>query len=267
MKRRLDLSQAAIVPWEIPDIAAPVQKVPRPVFFELELGQDEKTRELAVNAEAMKLNGAAVRHADEISVAEPDDPRASQGHAEGFEIGLQEGRERGYAEGFDAGRKAADLQFADHLRRLETVVQRLGEPMRSLERPVEEAVISLALEVARWVIGSEISGSRDYLVRLIRDAVAKVPIDVGTPMIVLNPADAELVRAAAPDLENNGIALILDDTMEPGGCRVIANGAEGIAVKDRRWHPRALQGICQVDLTLASRWRDAMFAMFEGEDT
>jgi flagellar assembly protein FliH len=139
--------------------------------------------------------------------------------------------------------------------------------MRSLERPVEEAVIALALEVARWVVGGEISRSRDYLLRLIRHAVAQVPIDVGTPAIVLNPADTEVIRALAPDLESNGIALIADETIEPGGARVIANGAEGIADKDRRWHPRALQGICEVDLTLASRWRDAMFGMFEGEDT
>ena len=157
-------------------------------------------------------------------------------------------------------------QFADQLRRFEDIVQRLGEPIRALERPVEEAVIALALEVARWVIGNEITMSRDHLVRLVRDAVGRVPIDVGPPTIMVHPADAELIRALAPDLEAKGLPLVGDETIEPGGCLIVADGAEGAAVKDRRWHPRAGQGICEVDLTLASRWRDAMLAMFEGED-
>lgn len=265
MKRRLNLSQAVVVPWEIPDIDMAARKPPVPGFFEMPLG-GERAREATAVAEVAKPNGKTVEPPVK-SPAETIEPQTPQGHAEGFERGLLEGRERGYAEGLIVGRQAADLQFAEHLRRLESLVQRLAEPMRSLEKPVEEAVIALALEAARWVIGNEISRSREYLLRLIRDAVAKVPIDVGTPAIILNPADAEVIRTLAPDLESNGISLIADETMEAGGCRVIANGAEGVAAKDRRWHPRALQGICEVDLTLASRWRDAMFAMFEGEDT
>jgi flagellar assembly protein FliH len=259
MKRRLNLSRSVVVPWEIPDIAA-AGKAP-PGFLEMELGRDSEAAKSA--ADGAKRAGAT-KAAE--SVAETSEPRAPQGHDEGFKLGLQEGRDLGFAEGVLLGRQAADLQFAEHLQRLDAVVRRLGEPVRALERPVEEAVIALALEVARWVIGSEISRSRDHLLTLIRDAVSKVPLDVGTPMIVLNPGDAQAIRDLAPDLESNGIALIADETMELGGCRVVATGAEGIAAKDRRWHPRALQGICEVDLTLASRWRDAMFAMFEGED-
>ena len=266
MKRRLNLSQAVVVPWEIPDIAGTTEKIPAPGFSEFELGHPEDAPPSGSAVETTKPNGAAGNEANMTAPAETADRSRSQAHADGFERGLQEGRERGYAEGLVVGQQAAELQSAERLRRLDSISQRLSEPMRSLERPVEEAVIALALEVARWVIGNEISRSRDYLVRLIRDAVARVPIEVGTPAVVLNPADAEIIHKLASDLEFNGIALISDETVEAGGCRVIANGAEGVTAKDRRWHPRALQGLCEVDLTLASRWRDAMFAMFEGED-
>lgn len=259
MKRRLDLSEAAVVPWEIPDIDAAAQKAPVPEFFaglEPQNGQS-----------ASPTRDTVVRKTDVPPPAsESADIRTSAAYNEGLELGIREGRERGYAEGFAVGRQAADLQFADHVKRLEAIVRRLGEPARALERPVEEAVLALALEVSRWVIGNEVSRSRDYLLKLIREAVAKVPIDVGAPTIVLNPADVEVIRTVAPDLENSGILLVADEAMESGGCKIVANGADGVAAKDRRWHPRALQGICEVDLTLASRWRDAMFAMFEGED-
>ncbi|MGH6980711.1 MAG: FliH/SctL family protein [Stellaceae bacterium] len=260
MKRRLNLSEAAVVPWEIPDIDAGTHKIPLPEFFAGPGPLRDESPGLAGETIIRKADPAPAPEAGAT------DARKSSAYAEGLAQGISDGRERGYAEGFEVGRQAADLQFAEHLRRLDAIVQRLGEPLRALDRPVEEAVLALALEVARWVIGSEVSRSRDFLLGLIREAVAKVPIDVGVPSIVLNPADVEIIRTVAPDLENNGIALVADDTVEPGGCRVIATGADGPAAKDRRWHPRALQGICEIDLTLASRWREAMFAMFEGED-
>jgi flagellar assembly protein FliH len=252
MSHRLNLSEAIVVPWPIPDIDAPApaaafrQADPRPAT-----APPPPPAQPAAPAETAEIAAAA----------------AARALAEEHERVLRDSREHGHAEGFAAGQRAAERQFADQGRRLDAMVRRLGEPMRSLERPVEEAVIALALEVARWVIGNEITVSRDHLVRLVRDAVAKVPIDVGTPSLVLNPADAELLHALAPDLEANGIALESDDTIEPGGCLVVADGTEGVAAKDRRWHPRARQAVCEVDLTLASRWRNAMFAMFEGEDT
>jgi flagellar assembly protein FliH len=268
MTHRLNLTQAIVVPWPIPDIDADAPVAAG--FAEAELGRGERFPEpaqapadLSVSVPAPTLAPAAATPAPPAII----DPAATAAaHDAARERALHDGREHGYAEGFIAGQRAAERQCADQLARLDAIVQRLGEPMRSLERPIEEAVIALALEVARWVIGNEITMSRDHLVRLVRDAVARVPIDVGTPSIVLNPADADLLRALAPDLESSGIPLVIDDTIEPGGCLVIANGADGIAAKDRRWHPRARQAICEVDLTLTSRWRNAMFAMFEGED-
>ena len=262
MSRRVNLSQAAVVPWRVPDIHAPIQVLEAPDFREVDLQAENRAR-------AQNLAAAP---------AAPLDPGIFPGMSQEVDAGdagalaaeidrrLVEGREQGYAEGFIVGQRAAEQRFADQLRRFEDIVQRLGEPIRALERPVEEAVIALALEVARWVIGNEITMSRDHLVRLVRDAVGRVPIDVGPPTIMVHPADAELIRALAPDLEAKGLPLVVDETIEPGGCLIVADGADGIAVKDRRWHPRAGHGICEVDLTLASRWRDAMLAMFEGED-
>jgi flagellar assembly protein FliH len=254
--RRLDLSRVAIVPWELPDMDRAAEETAVSAFCEMELGA-AKAAEPPPAAAPQNGTPAAL-----AAAPQPVEPT----HADGFASGLEEGRQQGYADGFRAGRDAAVAQAAEQVQRLQSIVRGLGEPMRSLERPAEEAVIAFALEVARWVIGAEVSRSRDYLVRLIREAVARVPIDIGVPSIVLNSDDCELIRLLAPDLERDGIVLIPDEAMEPGGCRIIAGSDDGLHLKDRRWHPRALQGTCEVDLTLASRWRDAMFAMFDGED-
>jgi flagellar assembly protein FliH len=202
---------------------------------------------------------------DERSIREILGEQIANGYAEGLQRGLAEGREKGYAAGVDAGSKAAQESLAAQAHRLAAIVARLSAPIAALERPVEEAVTALALETARCVIGSETSRSREYLVRLIREAIAKVPIEMGAPRVVLNPADLELIRALAPEIENGSATFVGDGAVEAGGCLIVADG-EGAPIKDMRWHPRAGEGMSQVDLSLASRWRSVMLALFEGEE-
>jgi flagellar assembly protein FliH len=190
--------------------------------------------------------------------------RAEAAYAEAAERGFAEGREKGYAAGLEAV-KPLEQRLLEQVERLGGILGRFDAPIAVLQRPVEEAVAGLALEIARCVIGAEVSRSHAYLVRLIREAVARVPIEMGAPKILLNPADLDLVRELAPDIGSSRAALVSDEGVEPGGCLVIADG-DDTPVVDRRWHPRAGEGMSQVDLTLASRWRGVILSLFDGED-
>jgi flagellar assembly protein FliH len=190
--------------------------------------------------------------------------RAEAAYAEAVERGLAEGREKGYAAGLEAVRPL-EQRLLEQVERLNGILGRFDAPIALLQRPVEEAVAALALEIARCVIGAEVSRSHAHLVRLIREAIARVPIEMGAPKILLNPADLDLVRELAPDIHTSRAALVADESVEPGGCLVIADGDE-TPVVDRRWHPRAGEGMSQVDLTLASRWRGVILSLFDGED-
>jgi len=204
-------------------------------------------------------------HDDEASAGQIHEQQFASGFAEGLRHGLAEGKEQGFAAGMEAASKAAEQSLAAQAQQLAAIVARLGMPLSALEKPVEEAVVALALEVARCVIGSEISCSREYLGRLIREAIAEVPVEMSTVRVVLNPADLETIRALVPEIEDAATALVGDATIEAGGCLVIANG-QGEPTKDMRWRPRASEGMSQVDLSLASRWRNVMLALFEGEE-
>jgi flagellar assembly protein FliH len=190
--------------------------------------------------------------------------RAEAAYAEALERGLAEGREKGYAAGLEAT-KPLEQRLLEQVERLNGILGRFDAPIAVLQRPVEEAVAALALEIARCVIGAEVSRSHAYLVRLIREAIARVPIEMGAPKILLNPVDLDLVRQLAPEIETSRAALVADENVEPGGCRVVADG-DDTPVVDRRWHPRAGEGMSQVDLTLASRWRSVILNLFDGED-
>jgi flagellar assembly protein FliH len=201
---------------------------------------------------------------DGAPTAEVLQDHAARGYSEGWERGFAEGRDQGYAEGIGAAAEAAQAALAEHARHLAAITAQLSAPIPALDAAVEEAVTALALEVARGVIGNESSRSRDYLMRLIREAVAKVPIDVGALKIFLNPADKDLIRSLAPDIEDGRSTLVGDPGIEPGDCLVVADG-QGTSIKDLRWRPRAGEGMAQVDLSLAARWRSVMRALFEGE--
>ncbi len=187
--------------------------------------------------------------------------KAAEGHAEGFARGLEEGRAQGQREGYEAGRRAAEAELAAVAGRIAKVLETLGGEVKALDDAVEDAVVALALELARRVIGAEVSRSRDALAGLIRQVLAEIPIDTGTPRIRLHPDDLEALRAHLPDIGTGQVELIADDTIEPGGCRVLADGIDAVTRPDRRWVER--NTLFEGDLTLASRWRAAMLALFE----
>jgi flagellar assembly protein FliH len=255
MARQMDRARPQLLRWPFPELETPLQSVPPPA-------PGEADNAIGASTVPIEPNGASD---DAPSIGEMVAEQIAKGFSEGWQRGLAEGREKGHAGGFEAGLKAAEEALASQAERLAALITRLGAPLAALERPVEEAVAALALEVARCVIGSETSRSREYLVRLIREAVAKVPLEMGALKIVLNPADLDLVRALAPDIENSSALLVGDGAIEPGDCQVVADG-QSAPIKDMRWRPRAGEGMSQVDLSLATRWRTVMLSLFEGEE-
>lgn len=244
--------------WQMPELADGSHLPSTPALAEEEHIDDSKIRD--------GINGAATPDDPPVerTIAELPEDHSARGYAEGWEQGRLEGAEKGHADAIVAA-EAAQTTLAQQARRLATIADRLGAPIPALDAAVEEAVAALALEVARWVIGNEVSRSRDYLVRLIREALAKVPIELGSVAIIVNPADRDLICRLAPDIADGNAVLVSDDAVEPGDCRVIAD-SQAAPAKDLRWRPRAADGIAQVNLSIPSRWRAAMLALFEDED-
>ncbi len=250
MSARLNLVGASVMPFHYPslrddDVEPPPPVAPppaEPAVIDLPPAPDEA--ELAAEAIAAEL--AAARE-------------------EGLQRGIAEGREQGYAAGFAEGSKAGEAKMLEAVRQMAAIVGRLGAPVAALEQPVEEAVAALALEVARCVIGDEVKRSPGFLVGLVREAIAKVPLEMGAPRVLLNPTDLDLVRKLAPEIDDGSALLVADETIEAGGALIVADG-EDRQIKDRRWNPRIADGASQVNLTLSSRWRAVMLTLFDGEE-
>jgi flagellar assembly protein FliH len=249
MSGRLKLAGATILPFQFPslreeEVAPPLPETPPPRAVVEEAPPPPDTAALAGET-------LAAEH--------------SKAREEGLQRGIAEGREQGYAAGFAEGAKTGETKMLEAVNRMAEIVGKLGMPVAVLEQPVEEAVAALALEIARCVIGDEVRRSREFLVRLVREAIAKVPLEMGAPRVLLNPADLELARALAPEIDEGRAVLVADETIEVGGALIVADGEER-QIKDRRWNPRTVEGVSQVNLTLSSRWREVMLTLFDGEE-
>ena len=247
MSARLNLSGVSVLPFQFPSLNGDEPVPPEPIA--VPSLEDDATMRAEAAAQAAQALEAELARA----------------HEEGLQRGLEEGREHGYAVGFAEGAKAGEAKMLEAVKRMAEIIGKLGMPVATLEQPVEEAIVALALEIARCVIGDNVKHSHDFLVRLVREAIAKVPLEMGAPRVLLNPADLDLIRRLVPEVDDGHAVLVGDETIEPGGALIVADGEER-QIKDRRWNPRTADGVSEVNLTLSSRWRAVMLMLFDGEN-
>lgn len=258
MITRLKSQNARVARWHTPSLSPDEADAPRRARKPAASAPRPPVPETAApNADEVAAAAAAAAAALEALRAE----NAAAGYAEGLARGLEEGRAQGHGAGLDAGRRAAEAEGAASVARIAKILSALGGEIGVLDDAVEDAVVALALELARCIVGAEVTRNRGALAGLVRQVLAEIPIDTGTPRILLHPDDLAALRTHMPDLGSGKVDLVADDSLEAGGCRVLADGIDNATRPDRRWIERST--LFEGDLTLAARWRAAMLALFD----
>lgn len=151
--------------------------------------------------------------------------------------------ERGRQQGFHEGQQEAQRQKVQHGRQLERVLNELRGRFAELESGAADAVLDLAIEIARQVVRREIEIQRDAVLPVVREAVGAIIDEQTHPRVHLHPDDLWLIQA---DLDTDGLyqgcRFVPDASIARGGCRVETAQSE-------------------VDATLATRWRRALGAL------
>lgn len=144
--------------------------------------------------------------------------------------------ERGRELGYQQGAAAVQQTRAQHAQQLERALNELRARFNQLESDGADAVLNLALEVARHVIRREIELQRDAVLPAVREAVMAVVDQQAHPRIFMNPHDLELVQA---DLDADGLfkgcRFIPDIRVARGGCRIETHHGEIDAQLKTRW--------------------------------
>lgn len=178
--------------------------------------------------------------------------------------GFEEGRRQGLLDGQSSGLQQGRAQAGAEIEALRALLGRLHDPVAHLDEELEQAVVTLALELARQVVVHELRTQPEVIRDVLQRALAAFPARVGTPWVRLHPDDVRLLHELAPELEQGGPALVADDTLQRGDVIVASGGDAQRATPERRWRTRGgHDGQSELDLRIEERWRQAMSRLFE----
>jgi flagellar assembly protein FliH len=184
---------------------------------------------------------AEIERLRETAIARGQAEGFAAGHNQGLEAGVKEGREAGFQEGRDAGfaeGHAHGMEAArEETEKLRLLVQNCADALANIEAETGEALVGLALSVARQVIRSTIKAEPERILDLIREVVQLDGASQGILKIRLNPADIELVEQFLErDPTVSHWRLQADMGIDRGGCIVET-------------------GLGNIDATLQTRWQ------------
>ncbi|MGR4869630.1 flagellar assembly protein FliH [Variovorax sp. LARHSF232] len=156
----------------------------------------------------------------------------AEGRREGWTQGHADGLAAGRTEGLAEGLALASAQ-AEQLREL---ARTWPEALRRAQDEVGDAVLALALDVARQVIHQSLRAEPGWLLPLVQELLGAEPALQGEPRLLLHPQDIALVKnSLGNELEAAGWQLRADESLARGGCRVQCAAGEIDATLETRW--------------------------------
>lgn len=199
------------------------------------------------NDQAEKLLAAAQAEADSMRAA---------ARAEGLAEGKREGLAQGKADGLTTGKKQAydeeKTKLTEQWAALSAVVAAVDAAHQATARRGEDEILPLALAIARKVtrrqgrIDSSVAEAN--LQEAVRLATSKHEL-----RIFVNPSQLDLAHDVADRLKDQWpamkhLTITGDDTLAPGGCRVLTTGGEIDADLDRQIDRIAADLVPEVDV-------------------
>ena len=148
------------------------------------------------------------------------------------------------ASGYQAGiaRAQAEMapraeELAARVRRLDSMLQLLAEPLKALDDQVERQLLELAFAVGKQLARRELSAAPAQIVAILRECLEQLPLAARDVRVHLHPEDAVIVRErlAAP-AEERAWSLIEDPTLARGGCLVRSDSSQIDARFESRVH-------------------------------
>lgn len=156
----------------------------------------------------------------------------AKGHAEGRAEGLAEGRADGYAEGLAEGRAEAAAAAA----RLRQIAEQLGDEVARADQAIANDVLGLALDLAKAMLKTALAVRPELVAPIVSEAIRYLPSLQQPALLMLNPADAAIVRAQMHDeLDKAGWRIVEDAQIQRGGCRIDTATNQIDATAGTRW--------------------------------
>lgn len=165
------------------------------------------------------------------SLKEPDPPPTAAELQEIEQAAYEEGFARGKAEGYAAGAAIAREQAE----RLRLLMEHLARPIADFDAEVENALVALAIEVARRLTNAQVELDSKVTVGVVREALEALGDTPRDARVHLNPAELEALREVlSPPTEGPKWRFVGDASLHRGDCRIVTEGGSVDARLDTR---------------------------------
>ena len=153
-------------------------------------------------------------------------------HEEARQAGFTQGQEAGYADGVALGRAEA----AAELEHLQSVALTFSSALSEADEVIAADVLDLALNLAKGMLRTALEVKPDLIIALVREAIGYLPVLQQPALLILNPLDAVIIRAAmGEELDKGGWRLVEDAQVLRGGCKVDTASNQIDAQVPARW--------------------------------
>jgi flagellar assembly protein FliH len=211
-------------PKQVKAVIPPVVKEQPPKTMEVHQAQslEEKANRIIDEAKEMYL-----RIIEEANFEAQEIIRAAQDERTSMH---ESAMEQGYSDGYNAG-------FNEGLNRAEGIIQQAAELKQQLDersatmyREAEAEMLEIVLDIARKVIGQELTQNPEVIVSLIRQALAKTAFK-DKLTIRVSEADYDYVnenknRIIMLTEGINSLDICCDKALQPGSCIVETGSGE-----------------------------------------
>ena len=144
----------------------------------------------------------------------------------------QQARHDGYQAGLEEGRQRADSES----RCLANLAAAFSAETAELDQQLAQQVLDVALDVARQMLRGTLEVRPEVILPVIQEAIRNLPALGDERRLHLHPQDAALVRELAGEsLKMGGWAIADDGAIARGGCVVATSNGEVDATMDARW--------------------------------
>jgi len=151
--------------------------------------------------------------------------------------GRLDGWTQGHAEGYTEGIAAGLAGATAHAQQLLKLAESLPTALKSAEADMSDAIVALALNIARRVVHHTLETDPQWVLPWVREALRSDPVLTGEPRLMLHPEDVALVTdSLGTELQKSGWQVCADASIARGGCRVLTASGERDATLDTRWH-------------------------------
>jgi len=179
------------------------------------------------------LSGDSARSHRLAPLAAASDAGEGAGHAEAERV-----REQAYREGVEAGRQSAAALLERQRAELEALIAGVTGMMHNFEQTLANDVLSISLELAKLIVRQSLRVRPELVAAVVKEAMASLPGLSEQTVLVLNPADAALLRRLAEDepaLSAPHWKIVEDAHIERGGCKLETPTTEVDATLETRW--------------------------------